>query len=108
MRSFSAKSRLRSASLRRASGGTGNTPCRSRREMGSVRIGLPNSIARYNPEVLQSADVLRLVDRFMPGDDGEAEKSRDLILALLSFSPEPFSRYTYTPGHITCTGVVLS
>lgn len=58
--------------------------------------------------MLQSADVLRLVDRFVPGDDGEALKSRDLILALLSFTSEPFSRHTFAPGHITCTGVVLS
>ena len=34
-------------------------------------------------------------------------KSRDLTLALLSWSSEPFSRMTYTPGHVTCTGVVL-
>ena len=48
-----------------------------------------------------------MLEEFDCGDDGEAEKSRELILALLAWSPEPFSRHVYTPGHITCTGVVL-
>lgn len=54
-----------------------------------------------------ASDVSRLVEEFAPGDDGEALKSRDLTLALLSWSTAPFSRMTYTPGHVTCTGVVL-
>jgi 8-oxo-dGTP pyrophosphatase MutT (NUDIX family) len=39
--------------------------------------------------------------------DGEAKKSRELILMLLEHSPAPFSRSQFTPGHITCTGLVL-
>lgn len=53
-------------------------------------------------------DVSGLLQAFHTGEDGEAEKSRELVLALLTYSPEPFSRTVYTPGHITCTGVVLS
>lgn len=59
-------------------------------------------------EVLKAADVTRLLERFSPGRDGEAMKSRDLTLALLGWSPDPFSRRIFTPGHVTCTGVVLS
>ena len=56
---------------------------------------------------LNASDVTRMVEEFAPCGDGEALKSRDLTLALLSWSPEPFSRMTYTTGHVTCTGVVL-
>jgi 8-oxo-dGTP pyrophosphatase MutT (NUDIX family) len=49
-----------------------------------------------------------LVRAFHDTSDGEAIKSRDLILLLLDCSPEPFSRRQFTPGHITCTGLVLS
>jgi len=49
-----------------------------------------------------------LVSAFDSRGEGEAVKSRDLILALLECAPQPFSRKTYTPGHITCTGMVLS
>jgi len=51
---------------------------------------------------------LALVASFDSQGDGEAVKSRELILALLQSSPQPFSRSTYTPGHITCTGMVLN
>jgi 8-oxo-dGTP pyrophosphatase MutT (NUDIX family) len=54
------------------------------------------------------SDVTRLLESFRPEDDGEALKSKELIMALLAWSPDPFSRNTYTPGHITCTGVVVS
>ena len=54
------------------------------------------------------AEAAALVHSFQPGDDGEASKSRELVLALLAVSPTPFSRYEFHPGHITCTGVVLS
>jgi len=37
----------------------------------------------------------------------EEEKSRELIVALLEQTPEPFSRRQFHPGHITCTAVVL-
>jgi 8-oxo-dGTP pyrophosphatase MutT (NUDIX family) len=49
-----------------------------------------------------------LISRFDPSDDGEAVKSRDLIVALLADSTHPFSRDQYTPGHITCTGLVFN
>jgi 8-oxo-dGTP pyrophosphatase MutT (NUDIX family) len=58
--------------------------------------------------VLSATDVVSVLRRFSPGKDGEAIKSRELTLALLAWSPDPFSRKVYTPGHITCTGVVLS
>ncbi|MBC7928031.1 MAG: NUDIX domain-containing protein [Bryobacteraceae bacterium] len=31
-----------------------------------------------------------------------------MTLALLDWAPNPFSRNTFHPGHLTCTGVVLS
>lgn len=52
--------------------------------------------------------VAGLLHGFHPKSDGEAEKSRQLTLSLLNYSPNPFSRSIYTPGHITCTGAVLS
>jgi 8-oxo-dGTP pyrophosphatase MutT (NUDIX family) len=58
--------------------------------------------------MLTVSEVAARVEGFAPETDGEALKSRDLILALLAWSPEPFSRATYTPGHVTCTGLVLS
>ncbi|HYP06763.1 MAG TPA: NUDIX domain-containing protein [Bryobacteraceae bacterium] len=77
--------------------------------MASVRISAYQQYVPYNPgRVLKAADVIRLLERFHPGRDGEALKSRDLTLALLAWSPNPFSRKIYTPGHVTCTGVVLS
>ena len=57
---------------------------------------------------IRAVDVLQLVTEFDPRESGEAVKSRELTLALLAHSPEPFSRDTLFPGHITCTGVVLS
>lgn len=61
-----------------------------------------------NEDVITSATVSALLLDFDPGDDGEAGKSRELTLNLLDWSPNPFSRMIYTPGHVTCTGVVLS
>jgi 8-oxo-dGTP pyrophosphatase MutT (NUDIX family) len=58
--------------------------------------------------VIIADDVTRLLQEFVSNGDGEAVKSRELIIALLSLSPDPFSRDIYTPGHITGTGVVLS
>lgn len=40
--------------------------------------------------------------------DGEALKSRDLILDLLAATPEPFSRWQFTAGHITASGLVVA
>ncbi|HTW65339.1 MAG TPA: NUDIX domain-containing protein [Bryobacteraceae bacterium] len=52
-----------------------------------------------------TAEALELVRAFSPAP--EEEKSRELILALLEHSPEPFSRDQFEPGHITCTAAVL-
>jgi len=40
--------------------------------------------------------------------DGQALKSRELILMILESTPAPFSRRQFTPGHITATGLVLA
>ena len=45
---------------------------------------------------------------FADAGDGQALKSQELILLLLECSPAPFSRSHFTPGHITCTGMVLA
>jgi 8-oxo-dGTP pyrophosphatase MutT (NUDIX family) len=58
--------------------------------------------------MIEPASVAALVHQFDPTGDGEAAKSKELILALLARSPEPFSRRQFNPGHITCTGLVLS
>ena len=58
--------------------------------------------------MVSSREVVRLLQRFYPGNDGEAAKSQELTLALLDWSPRPFGRNVFTPGHITCTGLVLS
>ncbi len=52
-------------------------------------------------------DAVRTVLEFDPGDDGLAEKSRELTLMLLDETESPFSRDQFKPGHITCTGLVL-
>ena len=41
-------------------------------------------------------------------DDGAALKSLELIMYLLDHSPNPFSREQFTPGHITCSGMVIA
>jgi hypothetical protein len=48
-----------------------------------------------------------LVAGFMDEADDMAEKSKELVLGLLSHTPQPFSRGQFTPGHITGTAVVL-
>lgn len=58
--------------------------------------------------MIDPADVASLVCRFSDFSDGEAVKSRDLVLMLLERSPAPFSRKQFTPGHITATGLVLA
>ena len=51
-----------------------------------------------------TAEAFALVRAF--GASPEEEKSRELILSLLEFTPAPFSRDQFYPGHITCTAVV--
>ena len=58
--------------------------------------------------MINAAGVAALVNATDMTGDGEALKSRELILMLLSISPEPFSRFQFTAGHITCTGLVLA
>src|SRR5215471_4020226 len=58
--------------------------------------------------MIDAAAVAALVSEFHDPDDGAAEKSRELILMLLEQSPAPFSRDQFAPGHITCTGLVVS
>jgi 8-oxo-dGTP pyrophosphatase MutT (NUDIX family) len=58
--------------------------------------------------MIESVSVAALVSGAGMDGDGEAEKSRELILMLLAQSVAPFSRYQFEPGHITCTGLVLS
>ena len=58
--------------------------------------------------MIDSAAVASLVRAFSDPLDGPAAKSQELILLLLQHSPAPFFRHTYNPGHITCSGLVLS
>lgn len=53
------------------------------------------------------AEALAVVEGFDPRADGLAAKSRELTLGMLQFSAAPFSRLQFTPGHITCTALVL-
>jgi len=52
-------------------------------------------------------EIVALIQRFDCSGDELAAKSRELTLMLLEHSEYPFSRRQFTPGHITCTAVVL-
>ena len=58
--------------------------------------------------MVDAQTVMRLVRSFDDPADGQAMKSVELILDLLERSPAPFSREQFTPGHITCSGLVLA
>ena len=58
--------------------------------------------------MIQPPDVAALLRSFADPSDGAALKSRDLALLLLECSPTPFWRGQFTPGHITCTGLILA
>ena len=58
--------------------------------------------------MIDSCGVAALVRALQSDGDGELAKSRDLVLHLLEFTPAPFSRSQFAPGHITCTGLVLA
>ena len=58
--------------------------------------------------MVDAATVAALVGDFVDEGDGEAMKSLELILHLLEYSPAPFSREQFTPGHITCSGLVVA
>ncbi len=51
--------------------------------------------------------VHQLIRQFHSGLDGIARKSKQLSLDLLENTPAPFARDQFTPGHITCTALVL-
>lgn len=54
---------------------------------------------------MRAADVTDLLRRSAGIPD---PKSRDLVLMILEHTPDPFSRHQFTPGHITCSGLVLA
>jgi 8-oxo-dGTP pyrophosphatase MutT (NUDIX family) len=56
---------------------------------------------------LSASDALDLIERFDPGLDGLAQKSRELAANLLRYSDAPFSRSQFAPGHLTCTALVF-
>jgi 8-oxo-dGTP pyrophosphatase MutT (NUDIX family) len=58
--------------------------------------------------MLDPKQVAAVARSFHDDGDGQAAKSVDLIVMLLESSPEPFSRHQFTPGHITCSGLVLA
>jgi 8-oxo-dGTP pyrophosphatase MutT (NUDIX family) len=58
--------------------------------------------------MLDPQTVASVARTFSDPADGEALKSLELVLMLLESSPAPFSREHFTPGHITCTGLVLA
>ncbi len=60
---------------------------------------------RLVPQALAAIALLR---RFDPGPDERARQSLARTLALLGGSPEPFSRRSFRPGHITASGLVLT
>lgn len=55
----------------------------------------------------QKLDISALIQRFDCSEDELAAKSKELTLMLLAESEYPFSRRQFTPGHVTCTAVVL-
>jgi 8-oxo-dGTP pyrophosphatase MutT (NUDIX family) len=57
---------------------------------------------------MDTTDLLALAAAFPAGGDGACQKSRELILHLLEHTPAPLDRLQFAPGHITCTGLVLS
>ncbi len=63
--------------------------------------------AREDAGAVNGFGALEIVERFDPGADGLAGKSRELTLNLLRHSGDPFSRLQFAPGHITCTALVL-
>jgi 8-oxo-dGTP pyrophosphatase MutT (NUDIX family) len=55
----------------------------------------------------QKLEIAARIQRFDCSGDDLAAKSKDLTLMMLVESEYPFSRRQFTPGHITCTAVVL-
>ena len=57
--------------------------------------------------MITDKDAIEIVNGFDPGRDDLAAKSQDLTLGMLRNTLAPFSRKQFTPGHITCTAIVL-
>lgn len=57
--------------------------------------------------ILTVPEAIEIVTLFDPGQDDLARKSRELVLGLLEQSSAPFSRHQHSPGHITCTALVI-
>jgi 8-oxo-dGTP pyrophosphatase MutT (NUDIX family) len=57
---------------------------------------------------VNSRSIQELVRGLHAGSDGELDKSRDLVVALLAHTAHPYSRNQFEPGHLTCTGLVFS
>jgi 8-oxo-dGTP pyrophosphatase MutT (NUDIX family) len=55
----------------------------------------------------QRLELAARLQRFDCAGDELAAKSKELTLMMLAESGFPFSRRQFTPGHITCTAVVL-
>ena len=56
---------------------------------------------------MNAADARSIVEAFDSSDSGLVRKSQELTAGLLRLTPAPFSRDQFTPGHITCTALVL-
>ncbi len=57
--------------------------------------------------MLEPLTVQTLVKGWREESDGEARKSRELILHLLRETPYPFARNQFAPGHVTATACVM-
>ncbi len=57
---------------------------------------------------MHAPNVASLIRTFDDPSDGAAIKSLELILMVLEYLPDPFSRAQFMPGHVTCTGLVLA
>jgi 8-oxo-dGTP pyrophosphatase MutT (NUDIX family) len=58
--------------------------------------------------MITTASVQATARSFDDTRDGHALKSQELLLQLLDCASDPFSRFQYNPGHVTCTGLVLA
>ncbi len=58
--------------------------------------------------MIDRAEVIRMIAALGDRSDGSLLKSRELVLLLMEQAAEPFSRHHFSPGHITCTGMVLA
>jgi 8-oxo-dGTP pyrophosphatase MutT (NUDIX family) len=57
--------------------------------------------------MVEALAVQSLVAGWQEASDGEAWKSRELMLHLLRETPYPFARNQFSPGHVTATACVL-